>query len=291
MRHALRSLGPGLIGVALLGSVSAAGAATPVEQWGMFELALKGPAKGNPYSDVRFSARFYQDRGTIEVLGFYDGAGTYRVRFMPPAPGVWHYTTVSSATELEALSGDFTVRAPGPHNHGPLKATGTLTFAYADGTKYEGTACDPALSPRSARDAGGQKAPAASPTTRVCFDVPAGFSPSSFRRLERRLASLERVGVEADLVLLPSGADSHRPSSDTAPAQSDARYLEYVVARLAAFRNVWWSVATDRHATGTKTDAASDRLRQLVATADPYHHMLSVVARSGAGENDCHCRR
>ena len=29
-----------------------------IERWGMFELALKGPEGGNPFLDVRLSARF-----------------------------------------------------------------------------------------------------------------------------------------------------------------------------------------------------------------------------------------
>src|SRR5688572_25036730 len=54
--------------------------AESVEQWSMYEITLKGPSTGNPFLDVRFAARFAQGYDSIEVPGFYDGDGNYRVR-------------------------------------------------------------------------------------------------------------------------------------------------------------------------------------------------------------------
>ena len=45
--------------------------------------------------------------GIVVVGGFYDGGGTYRVRFSLPAEGEWKYTTASSASALDG-SGEFT---------------------------------------------------------------------------------------------------------------------------------------------------------------------------------------
>ena len=56
-----------------------------MEQWNVFELALSGPTNGNPFLDVKFSARFKQGTNSMEANGFYDGDGVYRVRFMPPS--------------------------------------------------------------------------------------------------------------------------------------------------------------------------------------------------------------
>ena len=80
-----------------------------IEQWGRFELALNGPTNGNPFVDVKFSARFWQRQFDVEANGFYDGDGIYRVRFMPDKPGEWHYLTVSSSPELNGQTGEFTV--------------------------------------------------------------------------------------------------------------------------------------------------------------------------------------
>src|SRR5580658_2891086 len=75
-----------------------------IEQWGIFELALSGPSAGNPFKDVTFTATFTNGHRGIQVTGFYDGDGLYRVRFMPDAAGNWSYLTASSANELHGRS-------------------------------------------------------------------------------------------------------------------------------------------------------------------------------------------
>src|SRR4029077_10299115 len=98
-----------IISLLVLTSVLSVRAESTVEQWGVFEVALNGPTNGNPFTDVKFSARFSQGTNSIEANGFYDGGGTYRVRFMPGQQGDWHYVTASSSPELDGHSGDFTV--------------------------------------------------------------------------------------------------------------------------------------------------------------------------------------
>ena len=118
-------------------------AAASVEQWEVFEVALKGPTDGNPFADVTFSARFTQGSISKDVAGFYDGDGMYRVRFMPEQTGQWRYETKSNRTELDGKSGQFSVAKPGPKNHGPVRVANTFHFAYADGTPFWqiGTTC------------------------------------------------------------------------------------------------------------------------------------------------------
>src|SRR6266568_3765228 len=58
---------------------------TDVEQWGMFEVALPGPFSGNPFKEVTLTATFTLEHRSVKVTGFYDGEGTYRLRFMPDA--------------------------------------------------------------------------------------------------------------------------------------------------------------------------------------------------------------
>ena len=68
--------------------------------------------------------------------GFYDGAGTYRLRFSPPQQGQWTYKTSSTAKNLDAKAGGFTAIKPTGANHGPVKVFKTFHFAYADGTPF-----------------------------------------------------------------------------------------------------------------------------------------------------------
>ena len=64
-----------------------------VRKWDVFELELSGPSTGNPFLDVTLTASFTHGDSAIRVNGFYDGDGTYRVRFMPPEQGSWSYVT------------------------------------------------------------------------------------------------------------------------------------------------------------------------------------------------------
>ena len=98
------------------------------EQWGLYEVALKGPTTGNPFRDVTLSAQFTQQHRTVEVKGFYDGDATYRIRFMPDSPGDWSYKTTSSAAELNGHTGRFTCTPPKPGNHGPVATARQFHF-------------------------------------------------------------------------------------------------------------------------------------------------------------------
>src|ERR1039457_2641425 len=107
-----------------------------VEQWGVFDVSLSGSTNGNPFVDVQLSARFSCTTSTVEVAGFYDGDGMYRVRFMPDKQGQWHYTTASNRPELDGKTGEFTASAPAIGNHGPVQVANTYHFAYSDGTPF-----------------------------------------------------------------------------------------------------------------------------------------------------------
>src|SRR5437868_53526 len=126
MTCTLRFLGAGLL---LFAAVSPA-LAVEVEQWGLFELSLRGPAGGNPFVDVELTATFVQGDRQVRVSGFYDGDGTYRVRYMPESAGEWTYTTRSNRPDLDGKAGKMTVVRPSPGNHGPVRVRNTYHFAY-----------------------------------------------------------------------------------------------------------------------------------------------------------------
>ena len=76
------------IGAGALTSAAVAPLSTSdVGQWGIFETSCRGPEDGNPYVEVEFGATFEQGGRAVKVTGFYDGVGTYRVRFMPDSVG------------------------------------------------------------------------------------------------------------------------------------------------------------------------------------------------------------
>ncbi len=60
-----------------------------VERWGIFEWSMAVANDGD--EDATLSASFQHGVRSVTVAGFHDGAGTYRVRFMPDAVGEWRY--------------------------------------------------------------------------------------------------------------------------------------------------------------------------------------------------------
>ncbi|MFQ6041179.1 MAG: DUF5060 domain-containing protein [Candidatus Poribacteria bacterium] len=115
---------------------TAEGGEDMVERWGIFEIELKGPDAGNPFLDVELSAQFKHGAHTVEVDGFYDGDGIYKIRFMPDELGKWGYTTESNRPELDNKTGEFNCVKPSSRNHGPVGIHNTYYFNYADGTPY-----------------------------------------------------------------------------------------------------------------------------------------------------------
>lgn len=293
---------------ALCGAPVARAAAAPeatatVEKWGVYEVTVQGPATGNPFTEVEFGADFSQGEKHKSVSGFYDGDGTYRVRFMPEATGEWHYTTTGNRPELTGKSGSFTVTEPGKNNHGPVKVRNTFHFAYADGTPYRpiGTTCYAWLHQTPELEEQTLHTLAEAPFNKLRFCVfpkyydwnhndpllypyegtapnkweTTRFNPAFFRHFEARLADLEKLGIEADIILFHPYDRGHW-GFDRMDAASNDRYLRYVVARFAAYRNVWWSLANEFDFIASKKTADWDRFFQIVQHDDPYDHLRSI---------------
>ncbi|HSV16350.1 MAG TPA: DUF5060 domain-containing protein [Tepidisphaeraceae bacterium] len=290
-------------------SLAAAPASQPasvplkVEQWGRFEVALPGPREGNPFLDVELSATFTWNEIARTVRGFYDGDGVYRIRFMPPAVGVWRFVTRSNRAELNGRAGELTVTAPSPGNHGPVRVAGRYHFAYADGTAFVpiGTTCYAWVHQPEALEQRTLATLKASPfnKVRMCVfptaykkggDEPprfpfersadgafdhARFNVAFFRHLEQRIAQLGELGVEADVILFHP-YDKGTMGFDRMPAGDDDRYVHYLVARLSAYRNVWWSMANEFDLMHEKHDVDFDRLFQILQADDPADHLRSI---------------
>ncbi len=279
----------------------AAAAPQPVERWGRFEITLEGPRSGNPYIDVRLGAHFQYKNRIVDADGFYDGEGTYRIRFMPDEQGEWSYTTFSSAPELDHRTGTFAVTAPAAGNHGPVHVRYVSHFAYDDGQPYVpiGTTSYAWIHQGDKLEQQTLETLRHAPFNkmRMCvfpkhyaynenepvyYPFPrssAGendftrFNPEFFRHLERRVQDLESLGIEADLILFHP---YDKWGYSKMPADVDDRYLKYTVARLASFRNVWWSLANEYDFMKEKSMADWDRFFRIIQESDPYQHLRSI---------------
>ncbi len=283
--------------------------AADVEQWGVWETSLVGPRDGNPYLEVQLSVTFSQGDRHVTVPGFYDGDGVYRVRFSPPAQGQWRYETRSHRPELNGKSGSLTAGPPSANNHGPVRVIKTFYLRYVDGTPYHqfGTTCYAWVHQTEELQQQTLKTLAASPFNKIRFCVfPKSYTynqnepelfafhkqadgqfdfdrpdPAFWHHLERRILDLQRLGIEADLILWhPYDRWGFANMSDP----QDDRYLRYCIARLSAYRNVWWSLANEfdfmtnqppGHR-GNKQMEDWDRFFQILQNEDPYSRMRGI---------------
>ena len=290
-----------------------------VERWGMFEVTVKGPATGNPFTEHRVEGVFSGRQETVRVEGFYDGDGDYRVRFMPSFEG--DYACEVTADFLpEPVRAAFRAVAPSEGNHGPVRVANGFHFAYEDATPYYcvGTTCyvwnhqsDALIAQTlaSLEAAGFNKLrfcvlpkhydynlhePASYPyegtpmdssvlTSDNHFDYSGDcegnrfdktrFNPEHFRRVERCIAALQRLGVEADLIMMHP---YDRWGFSTMTREEDALYWRYCVARFAAYRNVWWSLANEYDLLKAKTLADWEFYADVLVKRDPYRHLRSI---------------
>jgi hypothetical protein len=264
-----------------------------------FEIVLDGPSHGNPFVDVDVWADFRDSDGNaIRVGGFYDGNGRYVIRFLAPRPGIWHYVTGSTARSLSDIEGRVEI-APS-ERRGPVRVEGEH-FSYSDGSAYVpvGTTLYAWTHQEEAREEDTLSTLADSPfnKVRMCVlpkhydfntDEPprhpfppttdggwdtTRFDADFFRHLERRIADLDALGIEADVILFHP---YDRWGYEDMGKAADDRYATYVVRRLAGLPNVWWSLANEYDLMAAKRDDDWDRIGRLVQREDHAAHPLSI---------------
>jgi hypothetical protein len=59
-------------------------------------------------------------------------------------------------------------------------------------------------------------------------------------------------------------------------SEQDAYYLKYLLARISAYRNVWWSLANEYDLMLDKTLQNWEANAQIICDEDPYHHLRSI---------------
>jgi hypothetical protein len=272
-----------------------------VHQWEVFEFVLNGPSTGNPFTEVQWTATFALGHRTIALDGFYDGAGKYKVRFMPDTEGEWSYATTSSVPDLSGKTGKFTCVAPLPSVHGPVTVRNTHHFSYADGTPFFpfGTTCYAWVHQGEELQQQTLQTLRAGPFNKIRMCVfPKSYeynhneppfypferdaagkhdfgrpNPAFFAHLEERIADLRALNIEADLILFHP---YDRWGYATMSPEEDDRYLRYVLARMSAYRNIWWSLANEYDLMKAKSVQDFDRLFLIVEQYDPVRHLRSV---------------
>jgi len=283
-----------------------------IEQWQRFEISFKQNNKTNDFINLHLSAKFTSKDTSFVVNGFYDGDNTFKIRFMPQETGKWHYTVSSNLKEINNKKGFFECIKASDKNHGIVKVSNTYYFKYADGKNYYpfGTTAyawthmgntlqeetlqslkasgfnkvrmcvfpkdynlvkeEPELYPfeikKTSKDAEGNNV--------FTWDFE-HFNTKFFQHLEKRIANLDALGIEADLILFHP-YDKGRWGFDSMSNEVNINYIKYITARLSAYKNVWWSLANEWDYVKAKTVKDWDLLTETVVKNDPYKHLCSI---------------
>ncbi len=101
------------------------------------------------------------------------------------------------------------------------------------------------------------------------------FNVEYFQQFEKCLQQIQDLGIQADVIIFRP-YDGKTWGFDRMDDATNDRFVQYVVSRLAAYRNVWWCMANENSFMHHFTADDWDRLFQIVVKKDPYHHMLSI---------------
>jgi len=272
-----------------------------IEKWKFFEMTLSGPMKENPFKDVKLSGTFVKDNDTITITGFYDGEGKYKIRFMPQKEGKWTFVTTSNIRNLDNKRGSFICMPAQKGNHGPVMVEDTFFFAYADGIPYLsfGTTC------YAWAHQGDSLAELTLKTLskgyfnkmRMCI-FPKSYdwnnneplyypfegkplknwdftrlNPAFFQNIEKRLKQLDSLDIQADLIVFHPYDRWGFSSLDRA---TEDLYINYIIARFAAYKNVWWSMANEWDFMYDKKLSDWNYYIEQFGKKDKFHHMLGI---------------
>lgn len=290
-----------------------------IEQYGMLEYSIKGPASGNPFTEKHVQAVLAGMNETLKTAGFYDGNGIYKIRLMPSFEGSYTLTVTADFMQ-NAIKENLEVTPRGHGNHGPVRVSDKFHFCYEDGTTYipVGTTCYAWLGQPEVRRQETLKCLASSPFNKIRFCVfpkhyrfnfgepetypyegtpcdSSGitlmnmaeykkdfsrnewdfsrFNPLHFQLIDRYVEALCERGIQADIILFHP---YDRWGFSQMGCEADLLYVSYMIARYAAYRNVWWSLANEFDLMKDKTSADWLAIADTICRLDPYHHLRSI---------------
>lgn len=277
-----------------------------IKQWDTYELSFEYQCNGNPFTEVELYGIFRINSVVRKVYGFYAGNNIFKIRFAPDIIGEWSVETVSNAEALTGKRETFICEKQTNASQMPVRVSNKYHFAYADGTPYYpfGTTCytwhyqtqemqDKTIA--SLKDSPfnkirmllfptnndnnvdeNQSLPfeasrsSANGKLEIDFDR---FNPLFFDHLEAQITALAQLDIQADLILFhPYETWGFNSMSE----EGDLRYIRYVVARLASFSNIWWSLANEYDLLENKDMNRWDTIGCFLQQEDPSGHLISI---------------
>jgi hypothetical protein len=272
-----------------------------IEQWNVYEIVLNGPSSGNPYMDIDIAAVFTNNEKSLKVPGFYDGNGVYRIRFSPPIQGIWTYKTESNSKKLANRKGGFQCVPPTGNNHGPVKIVNTFYLEYTDGTPFYsiGTTAYQWTSVKQSIQEKTIETLAHAPFTKIRMCVfPKSYKYGNntepwaypfwrkdtindftkpnfefFQNFDNRVKQLKEMGIQADVILFhPYDKWGYSKMGK----EMNEKYVRYMIARISAFSNIWWSLANEWDVPSIKESIDWEGIGKLLQNEDPHQRFRGI---------------
>ncbi len=213
------------------------------------------------------------NHGRVQVvdgryLGYEDGTPYYSV-------GTTCYAWVHQSEELQNQTLETLAAAPFNKirfciypKYYEFNRSEPLTYPYERGN---GEGFDRALAEKTERER--KNYPGTEPA-----EMDYGFNyyrlnTEHFKRIDRRIAQLRDLGIEADLILMHP---YDRWGMNVMKAECCDLYIRYLAARYGAYRNVWWSLANEYDLILSKTTDDWERYASILCDKDPYDHLRSI---------------
>ena len=266
-----------------------------MKQYELFELIFHGEALTGNWAQINLTAEFTCGDTVKTVKGFYDGEGRYIVRFLPETAGEWHWK-VTGAVNAEGTE----ICEAAENAHGLVKAVDTH-FEYEDGTLFIpfGTTVYALAHQDDALVEQTLESLKAAPFNKVrmcvfpkhydynhneppCYafekKADSGWDVNRpciafWHRFEKILKRIAEMDIQIDLILFHP---YDRWGFSELAQRDNLIYLDYLLRRLSAFPNIWWSLANEYDLNMTHKSLADwEEIEEFVAANDPFHHLLS----------------
>lgn len=227
-----------------------------------------------------------------KMKGFVAGDKLCKARFLPETPGTWEYSVAGCD-----VSGKLEVEAASEGNHGMVSAVGHH-FEYQDGTYCYpfGTTIYALVHQSEELYEQTMKTLESAPFNKIRFcmfpkhydynhNEPRFYAFEKtddkwdvkkpnfeyWNMVEDAILRLQKMGTECDLILFhPYDRWDFSKFSE----EEDLTYLNYLLRRLSAMPNVWWSMSNEYDLVETKTIEHWEHIEEFLAEEDPYHHLI-----------------
>lgn len=264
-----------------------------MRQYELFELKFYTTPPNDHYVDINLNAKFTIGNKCISVKGFWKGDREYAIRFYPEEVGTYTYEisgliekkgTLECSAALENRKG--LVRAIGQHfkysNGDWFHPFGTTVYSlfHQDDALIDETMNSLKMHPFN--------------KVRICL-FPKSFEYthneplyfpfektnnkwdvnkpclSFWERIEERINQLDQLEIQCDLILFHP---YDRWGFSKLNSKEVKIYLDYLVRRLSAFPNLWWSLANEYDLLHYSLKDWDEFASQIYEN-DPFKHLLS----------------